>query len=62
MVPDDRSLLWPSWPQLIKNGPVHGFIAQGTLINRDSIEQTIGPANLHGPVIAEGVRRVSTLR
>ena len=55
---DDERLLWPDWPDFVKTAPERRFIAQGTLINRQSIAQTIGAANLHGPVLAEGVRRV----
>lgn len=55
--PAPGSLLWPAWPEFFKKGPVRRFIAQGTLINKQSIGETLGRANLHGPVIAEGVRR-----
>jgi hypothetical protein len=58
MIPASGRLLWPSWPELFKKGPDRRFIAQGTLINKQSIERTISRANLHGPVIAEGVRRI----
>jgi hypothetical protein len=34
------------------------FVAQGTLINKHSIAQTIDPESLHGPVVTSGVRRI----
>lgn len=58
MTPDDSRLLWPHWPDFIKKSSVRRFIAQGTLINKHSIERTIGRANLHGPVAAMRVRRI----
>ncbi len=54
----EDSLLWPNWLDKIKQEQRSDFIAQGTLINKHSIGQTIGRAILHGPVIAFGVRRI----
>lgn len=54
----EDSLLWPNWLDKIKQEQRSVFIAQGTLINKHSIGQTIGRAALHGPVIAFGVRRI----
>jgi hypothetical protein len=54
----DESLLWPVWVDKLKRERRSDFIAQGTLINRLSIGQTIGRAKLRGPAIAFGVRRI----
>jgi hypothetical protein len=51
-------LLWPNWVEFLKRERQSDFIAQGTLINKRSIGQTIGRAMLHGPVVASGVRRI----
>ncbi len=51
-------MLWPCWIELLKNREPCQFIAQGTLINKHSINQTIDRANLHGQVIASGVKRI----
>jgi len=58
MNPYDENLLWPGWANFSKRQQHCNFIAQGTLINRHSIEKTIDRARLHGPVIASGVRRI----
>jgi len=50
--------LWPNWVEWAKKRPSTDFIAQGTLINKHSIGQTLGNAELHGPVVATGVRRI----
>jgi len=55
---NEESLLWPYWVDYLKRTKRCDFIAQGTLINKHSIDQTIGRASLHGPVIASGVRRI----
>ncbi len=54
----DESLLWPNWVDNLKQEPQSDFIAQGTLINKKSIGQTLGRATLRGPVVAFGVRRI----
>ncbi len=54
----EESLLWPNWMDNLKHERQSDFIAQGTLINKHSIGQTIGSAILRGPVIAFGVRRI----
>ena len=54
----DESLLWPNWVDYLKRERQSDFIAQGTLINKKSIGQTIGRAILRGPAIAFGVRRI----
>ena len=54
----DESLLWPNWVDSLKQEPQSDFIAQGTLINKQSIGQTLGRATLRGPVVAFGVRRI----
>lgn len=54
----DSRLRWPEWPDFIRKSATRRFIAQGTLINKRSIETTIDAANLHGPVLAMGVRRI----
>jgi hypothetical protein len=51
-------LLWPNWVGYLRQEGRSEFIAQGTLINKHSIGQTIGHARLHGPVVASGVRRI----
>lgn len=58
MEPNEESLLWPAWVERLKQEERSYFIAQGTLINRHSIGQTIGHAKLHGTVIAFGVKRI----
>ncbi len=55
---EEESLKWPNWVDYLKQEQQSDFIAQGTLINKHSIGQTIGRAILHGPVIAFGVRRI----
>ena len=55
---NEESLLWPNWVDYLKGQKRCDFIAQGTLINKHSIGQTIDRASLHGPVIASGVRRI----
>ncbi len=54
----DESLLWPKWVDKLRQEQQSDFIAQGTLINKQSIGQTIGRAILHGPAIAFGVKRI----
>jgi hypothetical protein len=54
----EESLLWPNWVDNLKKERRSDFIAQGTLINKQSIGQTIGRAILRGPAIAFGVRRI----
>jgi hypothetical protein len=54
----DESLLWPNWVENLKQERQSDFLAQGTLINKRSIGQTIGRAILRGPAIAFGVRRI----
>ena len=54
----NESLLWPNWVDNLKQERQSEFIAQGTLINKQSIGQTIGRAVLRGPAIAFGVRRI----
>ena len=58
MNPNEENLLWPNWVDFSKRNQHCKFIAQGTLINKQSIEKTIDGARLHGPVIASGVRRI----
>lgn len=53
-----EDLLWPNWVDHLKRERQAEFVAQGTLINKHSIGQTIGRAKLHGPVVASGVRRI----
>ena len=55
---NEESLLWPNWVEYLKGKKRCELIAQGTLINKHSIDQTIGRASLRGPVIASGVRRI----
>lgn len=54
----EENLLWPIWVDKLKQEKESYFIAQGTLINKHSIGQTVGGAKLHGPVIASGVKRI----
>ena len=54
----EENLLWPNWVDYLKQERQSDFIAQGTLINKQSIGQTIGRAILRGPAIAFGVRRI----
>ncbi len=54
----EESLLWPYWVDNLKQERESYFIAQGTLINKHSIGQTMGRAILHGPVTAFGVKRI----
>jgi hypothetical protein len=54
----EERLLWPNWVDNLKQQQRSYFIAQGTLINKHSIGQTIGRAILLGPVVAFGVRRI----
>jgi hypothetical protein len=58
MVTRKKELLWPNWVEYLKQEQQSAFIAQGTLINKYSIGQTMGRAILHGPVAASGVRRI----
>jgi hypothetical protein len=58
IAPNDKSMLWPYWVDMLKQQPQSDFIAQGTLINKHSIGQTLGRAVLHGPVVAFGIRRI----
>jgi len=55
---NEQNLLWPNWVDNLKQEKRSDFIAQGTLINKHSIGQTIGHTILHGPVVAFGVRRI----
>lgn len=55
---NDEEFLWPAWPDFLRQKERFAFIAQGTLINKHSIGTTLGNANLHGPVLALGVRRI----
>ena len=50
--------LWPNWVEWAKTRTRTDFIAQGTLINKRSIGQTLGNAELRGSVVAIGVRRI----
>jgi hypothetical protein len=54
----EENLLWPDWVDFLKRKQQTKLIAQGTLINKHSIGETIDRAKLHGPVIASGVRRI----
>jgi hypothetical protein len=58
MNPNEEDFLWPNWANFLKGQQHCKFIAQGTLINKHSIERTIGRARLHGSVVASGVRRI----
>ena len=55
---NEENHLWPNWVDNLKQEKRSEFIAQGTLINKHSIGQTLGRAILHGPVVAFGVRRI----
>ena len=57
-MPIDNQLLWPNWIEFLKKEKEAKFVAQGTLINKHSISQTLAQAIIHGPVLVPGVVRI----
>ena len=56
----DESLLWPNWVENLKQERQSDFLAQGTLINKQSIGQTIGRTILRG-VVSQGWWKIGEL-